>query len=528
MALILPKGIVVNSPQISGDIQRIAKEPLKSEELAKLWKVYTTTRRRLRDPTAERLENHWWRIWGSQKRSLDGATVARLFTEISDGQSFVPLRSPLKRDESGSPSGFFLRNGDTTSSSSKIHTSRQRDDTPKWSKYATGMAPMPPPILKKVRGPSTSGPRPTARFVSPYGSKDEPSAGGSSSVLKPPRVAIHAPVQERQEDIARSVENAKNIRGTLSPSDRHRSGCSQELTLQSSPAGKLNFGNEHISGVSIQPPQSQAQMTGTSRPQSRFQEHFSSPEERQIVRGPHQAPSGKGDDSSPHDLAPMVNVAFNSIASDDTTRSSPINKPCSPRVSSHLKNSRHELPEADDRLGEECKDLGYKIDHFSAVENSNAAPRAADVCPSNAPRHDGRTVVQKGRSKHEVQMPAMHDLSIVSDSRISPHRAVALGQCSPKHLQQTTFDSGCADVNGMKSNAVANAGQTHLFAKRPVPSSQETSVPSIMADSVKTALSSKNSISQSISQLTFLLEKDREQTERLGRSGSSPKDFARN
>ena len=64
--------------------------------------VYTTTKRRLLDPTAERLENYWWRIWGSRKRQLDGATVARLFAQISDGQSFVPLRGPANRDE-GSP-----------------------------------------------------------------------------------------------------------------------------------------------------------------------------------------------------------------------------------------------------------------------------------------------------------------------------------------------------------------------------------------------------------------------------------------
>jgi hypothetical protein len=66
--------------------------------------VYTTTQRRLKDPTAERLENYWWRIWGSRARSLRGSTVARLFAEISDGESFVPLRSPANRDESGDSS----------------------------------------------------------------------------------------------------------------------------------------------------------------------------------------------------------------------------------------------------------------------------------------------------------------------------------------------------------------------------------------------------------------------------------------
>jgi hypothetical protein len=38
MSSILPKGIVVNTPEISGDIQKIDREPLALEEIAKFWK----------------------------------------------------------------------------------------------------------------------------------------------------------------------------------------------------------------------------------------------------------------------------------------------------------------------------------------------------------------------------------------------------------------------------------------------------------------------------------------------------------
>jgi hypothetical protein len=38
MSSILPKGIVVNTPEISSDIQKIDREPLAVEEIAKLWK----------------------------------------------------------------------------------------------------------------------------------------------------------------------------------------------------------------------------------------------------------------------------------------------------------------------------------------------------------------------------------------------------------------------------------------------------------------------------------------------------------
>lgn len=50
---------------------------------------------------------------------------------------------------------------------------------------------MPHPILKKTRGPSASGPRPTARFISPHESEHEPDASSSLStnshvVVQPP------------------------------------------------------------------------------------------------------------------------------------------------------------------------------------------------------------------------------------------------------------------------------------------------------------------------------------------------------
>ena len=38
MSSILPKGIVVNTAEISGDIEKIDREPLAPEEIAKLWK----------------------------------------------------------------------------------------------------------------------------------------------------------------------------------------------------------------------------------------------------------------------------------------------------------------------------------------------------------------------------------------------------------------------------------------------------------------------------------------------------------
>ncbi|RAL68502.1 hypothetical protein DID88_007230 [Monilinia fructigena] len=184
MALILPKGIVVNSPQIGSTIERIKNDPLDLADIARFWKVYTTTKRRLLDPTAERLENYWWRIWGSRSRELDASTVARLFVHISDGDTFVPLKGPPNRYESETPNDDQNSSaciGKTISSTSVARASNESRPSTTPTSVSRTPAPMPPPILKKTRGPSGNGPRPTARFISPAASEDESSNSGSTN-----------------------------------------------------------------------------------------------------------------------------------------------------------------------------------------------------------------------------------------------------------------------------------------------------------------------------------------------------------
>jgi hypothetical protein len=63
--------------------------------------VYTTTHRKLHDPTARRLENCWWRIWGSNCRYLKGEIVADVYRHISTGPTVVPIKGPENRWEPG-------------------------------------------------------------------------------------------------------------------------------------------------------------------------------------------------------------------------------------------------------------------------------------------------------------------------------------------------------------------------------------------------------------------------------------------
>ncbi|RFU32407.1 hypothetical protein B7463_g3920, partial [Scytalidium lignicola] len=216
MSLILPKGIVVNSPGLNLSIEKINQEPLELTDIAKFWKVYTTTQRRLLDPTAERLENYWWRIWGSRQRSLKGATVARLFAHISDGETFMPLRGPPNRDEGGSSLQSTFRHGPGSSSSTTLQlTSPTRRSTASSSIASKGPAPSPHPILKKSRGPSSSGPRPTARFISPHESQDEPEPSSSHSPSSHVVARPHSPQNVAHPERKRSSTKSNKKKGQV-------------------------------------------------------------------------------------------------------------------------------------------------------------------------------------------------------------------------------------------------------------------------------------------------------------------------
>ncbi|KAK0669569.1 hypothetical protein QBC41DRAFT_302403 [Cercophora samala] len=174
MAMLLPKGIVENTREIYKEVASYPIVP--PEKLWQYWNVYTTTSRKLVDPTAYRLEHFWWHVWGSDRRYLSGPTLAKLFEEVSHGPTFVPLRSSRNRYEGPSAPLNYTHHGrrDPTAASGQGQTNlksdQQRSAPVGGMKLPTPSSSRPPPahpILKKTRGPSGSRPRPTARFVDP-------------------------------------------------------------------------------------------------------------------------------------------------------------------------------------------------------------------------------------------------------------------------------------------------------------------------------------------------------------------------
>ncbi|KAI1199128.1 hypothetical protein F5X97DRAFT_133279 [Nemania serpens] len=154
---ILPKGIVLNRNAVYEEIAKYDIIPV--EQILRAYHVFSTTSRELYDPTARRLENFWTRVLGGDRRYLSGRVIARLFKDISEEASFVKLRGPDNRYEPPSPIASASKS-EGVQATSLVSASKPK---PK----PASSAKTPHPILKKPRGPSTSGPRPTARFISP-------------------------------------------------------------------------------------------------------------------------------------------------------------------------------------------------------------------------------------------------------------------------------------------------------------------------------------------------------------------------
>lgn len=234
--MILPKGIVVNTPNIYDEVAKCPRVP--TDKAWEYWRVYTTTNKKLQDPTARRLENFWWHVMGSDRQHLSGHVLAKLYEDISLGPTFVPLRGPPNRWEGPDvPSITQIQLEKREQSTSQASGATMSSPNMRMSKDLSSSALRPPPphpILKKPRGPSASGPRPTARFVSPHVSGDEeenqddiPSSGSTITPGLEMRAAIKSPPKKKVTAANRKfVASAGKRRPALARKGSSNSGSS--------------------------------------------------------------------------------------------------------------------------------------------------------------------------------------------------------------------------------------------------------------------------------------------------------------
>ncbi|KAI0203238.1 hypothetical protein F4808DRAFT_36220 [Astrocystis sublimbata] len=236
---ILPKGIVLNSHTIYEDIAKYDVVPV--ERILKAVQVFSTTSRKLYDPTARRLENFWSRVLGGDRRYLSGRMIAQLFKDISDETSFVKLRGPDNRYEPPSPKSSASRSEDVQAASS---TSAARPQS-----KPTASPKAPHPILKKPRGPSASGPRPTARFVSPVESEVDEDESKPSGTNGPATAATPGKTRSNTNEERKKGTPVKAKKKTTafvaSSSSRRRPGMPRRSSSQSS-AGASETGSKDV------------------------------------------------------------------------------------------------------------------------------------------------------------------------------------------------------------------------------------------------------------------------------------------
>ncbi|MCJ1393381.1 hypothetical protein MMC18_006254 [Xylographa bjoerkii] len=194
MAEGLPEGLVTNSEAITGDIQGV--DHIDAEDLAHLWRVYTTNRNLLANDVGRRLENFFWRIWsnGKIRDNIRGTQIAQLFIAISEGDVVIrttPTSSPRasrilptfhiadRLGTSPTPAAGSLvepdrsgidervRQRPVTVGQENIGTQPPQPPTIEEEKGRRRGSSRPPPILKKPRTEFTAQQSKTARILTP-------------------------------------------------------------------------------------------------------------------------------------------------------------------------------------------------------------------------------------------------------------------------------------------------------------------------------------------------------------------------
>ncbi|KAJ5034925.1 uncharacterized protein L3040_008193 [Drepanopeziza brunnea f. sp. 'multigermtubi'] len=507
MALILPKGIVVNSDQINDSIQSIALEPLDAAEIAKFWKVYTTTKRRLLDPTAERLENYWWRIWHSDRQYLDAATIARLFAHISDGPTFMPLRGPPNRHEGPSPPNRSMhQHRPGTSSTTALQQPPPSGPSIGTTTTARSKAPvpMPHPILKKTRGPSTGGPRPTARFISPHESEHEKEDTSPASPIS--HVAMQPPSPDPKDakpDKKPLGTGSKKKAGFMASKKKRPVIVRRQSSLSSADAAaKEAEASQAAVGFpsSLDPPPK-----NSGRIQSKFQENFSPPPER--FRGPKKR-LGELKRTSPRKPASGKGRAAPHQRLSEGTVATPGGDPGPSTQLCRIENrqSAEEVPE--EPTPEELEEVEEEVEEELEMQRillAEANARVQKRRPKPGPESSEHMQSKSVRSKSAGNLGLMCNDHKGSPS-LAPSLAAATGlvlgtsPSGPRDIQRSTRRIPEGKGKGKEIEDDEAGPLEDVFARIPVPRAKSTS--------------GVEALSRSKSQLTLLLKRDEEKASR--------------
>ncbi|KAF9879436.1 hypothetical protein CkaCkLH20_02979 [Colletotrichum karsti] len=383
----LPKGFVKDDRRIYGDVASLS-QPLPSDFIIRMWRLYTTTNLKLVDPTARRLENFWWQVMGSDRCKLRADTLAKIWEHISYGPTFVPLKGSPNRWEGPATPRFnsqhesdVLYNAQQSGQNVRLISEQSAI---KELSASSSRPPPPHPILKKSRGDSKSGPRPTARFVSPHESADEDfktSEGTSSdstanSGLEMRISALPSPVKSNKKKTStptkRFVASAANKRRPVLPR-RMSSQSSTGSDVMAKDVGSAN-GTKHVGSYNVVHPHAEAGVQNSS-----VSEGIEPPPSAKAL-GKRPAKRPNFDSPNPLKSPPIIEERREPVILQTASRArapAPLDKSVTERPTQETSTTRHEGPKTPTHVPVSSPGLSSPrmVGSFSSSRSVFSAPR---------------------------------------------------------------------------------------------------------------------------------------------------------
>ncbi|KAL4808732.1 hypothetical protein BDV18DRAFT_89419 [Aspergillus unguis] len=153
----LPKGLVTISGKVTAELDGIGVDAVDVGDIIQLWKAYSTNPSAHEGDAGYRLQNFFWRIWGSKRlsKSLTGSTLARLFLQISESTSPRPFSHGQSRKSRPTPTFTPGAKGSEPLSSSLKRSEKNPEQHPPNPSPDIGLGPTPAPAHRSSSGASS-------------------------------------------------------------------------------------------------------------------------------------------------------------------------------------------------------------------------------------------------------------------------------------------------------------------------------------------------------------------------------------
>jgi hypothetical protein len=367
---------------------------------------------------------------------------------------------------------------------------------------------MPPPILKKTRGPSSTGPRPTARFISPHSSEEEEEEEGAAETPPTKDLGAHVVVRPPtpESPISKEEKKAETLTGprkkahsfvATTAAQKRRPGVTRrpnsDLSTRANESGLGSSGKDVCWSLPEKPNQPNDIEVLQTQLNSREQTLLP-PENRISTKTSKKTRLGK----SGHSKASLKegSASKNDVELESTTNSRLHGLPDEAESSNSVRPSGKRQSyafQADNINKREVELQGYQVERNTKSVRPERLEKQTTASGQNA-------------AARVTMCHPPKNMDTKSSISVAPTYTVAIGKTGLENNHSfETADDEIASISGNdQERSLGRAEQASLFAKRPV---QPVKSASALFGNPKHQ--SNDTLSRSKSQLTLLLEKDR-------------------